>query len=108
MPLDSVGFLTGVVAGLIAGRDYIKRNGWCQNQTRDGMRVCAYGAIFETIGPRAGGQREEACAALQRALDAKLGHGAVAVAGWNDEPGRTIDDVLALYDLAIERELSAA
>lgn len=105
MPLDSVGFLTGVVADLVAGRDYIKRNGWCQHQSRDGMRVCALGGLLEVTPDNA--RQDAACVALARALRASLGQPR-EVAGWNDEPGRTIDDVLALYDLAIERELSAA
>jgi len=113
MPLDSVGFLTGVVADLVAGRDYIKRNGWCQKQSRDGMRVCAYGGIFAVIGGHAcigGGadadRRDGACRALQGALNAKLQSSDKLVPPWNDEAGRTISDVLDLYDLAIERELS--
>lgn len=110
MPFDNAGFLTGVVADLIAGRDYIKRNGWCQNASRSGSRVCGFGGIFAVTGghtstPAEAARRQAACEALQRALDVKIGRvKSWSFGAWQDEPGRTVDDILALYDLAIELE----
>lgn len=110
MPLDQTTFCPEVVTDLRAGRAYIEVNGWCQNQSRSDLQVCAFGGIFAVTGGQfssgitgADVRRQRACDALQAALDARLGR-FVSVARWQDDPERTVDDVFSLYDFAIERE----
>lgn len=112
MPLDSTTFAPVVVVDLIAGRDYIREHGWCQHASRDGDRVCAFGGIFAVTGGHTSvgispgdTRRTAACEDLQFALTEKLGR-YQSVAVWQDEPGRTVEEVLELYDFAIERAIN--
>lgn len=103
MPLDSTTYESQVVRDLRAGRERLVTHGWCQHQTRDGERRCALGAVLTvTMDKRC----KKASITLERALREKLSRPFVSVASWNDEPGRTVEEVLALYDFAIERELA--
>lgn len=76
-------------------RELLVRDGWCQGEYRAGNgRLCLVGAVFSATPYPA--------SALGR-LEA-IQSGAL---GWNDAPGRTVDEVLALLDRAIgeaERE----
>lgn len=109
MPLDSTAFAPSVlVTDLLAARDYIRARGWCQNQYHDtGGRVCALGAIRAVTDSYTDSYNrcDAACNALWQVLKIKLGE--CDIAAWNDEPGRTVENVLALYDLAIERAVEA-
>lgn len=100
MPLDSTGY-SRVVSDLMEARDYLVEYGWCQRASQEGMRVCALGALFAVTGGRVMvdvNRRSTACHALQIALYKKLDQ---SVSEWNDDPERTLDDVLELYDYAI-------
>lgn len=94
---------------LTAARNYLVEHGWCQNASRAGDRVCGFGAIFAVTGgqlsssvPGANERRERACAVLQGTLDAFLGFPTpqVLFAEWQDMEGRTVDDVLDIYDMS--------
>ncbi len=68
---------------LHAAADYIERNGWCQRSFRHGDRRCVAGAIKEVAG---------VYATPLLYLQARLG--VQSITGWNDEPGRTTEEVL--------------
>lgn len=111
---------------LVDARGYLERPGWWQqgkswnwNYDDDHLEVCALGAVFaaaihgsseNVVGMSSddfrrrnqlasvkGGQGAVSC--LQSALDG-LGMG---VPSFNDEAGRQLAEVLALFDRAIER-----
>lgn len=93
---------------LQAARDLLDANEWCQGRyTRpceddpDKTGFCALGALIHSnIGGRG---YSAARLALLEALpldDSPRQH----VAEWNDTPGRTKNEVLALYDRAIGAE----
>ncbi len=68
--------------------DMIERQGWCQGQWADKHgRVCIMGALGDTESDPAA-----FCAACHR-LSTHLGQ---RLSMWNDEPGRTKDEVLAM------------
>jgi hypothetical protein len=83
---------------LVAARNLIDRQGWCQqpgeNFAVHGRPQCALGAL-DLVEPNwiAAGVPH----ALYRHLPGDLG----SVVEFNDEPGRTKDEVLALFDKAI-------
>jgi hypothetical protein len=89
MPFDGTR-LTPVTQALIAGRRRIE-DGWCQGVMRRRGAVCAIGAISRNAG---------ALEVLYRAFGE--GH----IPKWNDTPGRSKEDVLALYDRAITLSLT--
>lgn len=85
-------------------RDVLAERGWTQGtlQADDGA-VCAVGAL------------KVACEGNTVALRYKAAYYAVAdtigcssVSGWNDEPGRTYEDVVAAFKQAEERLLDGA
>jgi len=107
MPFESVNIEPEVVRHLRAARQYMSEHGWIQNASRDMHgNVCTMGAIYATT-PNEIQLRTRLHQSLVLALDAKLGFGC-SVAAWNDLEGRTKEDVLKLYDDAIELELSKA
>lgn len=72
-----------------AAADYIREHGWCQGITRNEKGgVCMYGAS-EFCGAACGGVY------LDEAVREEIG---MCVAGWNDKPGRTKEEVLAVFD----------
>lgn len=88
---------------LTRAADVIDERGWCQGEAwAPGGQVCAHGAIWEALGiDRIDYDQGElttgarpvfgaACDAIRR----HIGPGR-SVTGWNDEPGRTKDDVTA-------------
>lgn len=71
--------------------DYIREHGWCQGTMRDEKgRVCAMGAT-EYCGAENWGQLVDA--AFRNELGGKIG-----VVQFNDRPGRTVEEVLAVFD----------
>jgi len=76
---------------------------------------CAMGALAVSGYPRrpSGGALSRAVAELAASLPVDTGRDAIGIgaramvlAGWNDAPLRTREDVLELYDRAIERSRS--
>lgn len=100
MPFDAATQESELVRDLRAARAYLVEHGWCQGRGRDDAgRVCAIGAFNAVIAPIPGnGGRVRAVAAALSMLSE-------GILTWNDAPGRTVDDVLALYDRAIDRAL---
>lgn len=89
-----------VIAALCKAKAKIERDGWCQNHfERDGA-VCIAGALG------------------MRASDIKMLPGAIhaillirnllgePITGWNDDPNRTVGEVLAIFDGAIELRMA--
>lgn len=81
-PVDAAGWILWNAA------DYIEAHGWCQGTIKVGVRVCAMGALSESIGDR---NHVIAQDAVNR-LTARVG---TYVAQWNDDPGRTKEEVIA-------------
>lgn len=95
---------------LIAAAMLIERDGWCQGKamSADGRR-CITGAIY-MVGRRESAflspdyfkfraEGDLAMAWLDRWLDDRWS-GFAGIVGWNDETGRTKEEVLALLELA--------
>ena len=98
-----------VAADLHAVRERLVKHGWVQGETRsaDG-RCCILGALSEYIPPIAHRYDEPATGALRRqevrrALWRVLPP-TVEISTFNDAPGRTFAEVLALLDKAIAAE----
>lgn len=94
---------------LAQGAEYIAENGWCQNQLRDGDKVCAMGAIHAVTLRWSKTQPDhwtvvgqDPCSRAREALVNRLG---VSVPWWNDDPRTTQEDVIltmktVAYELA--------
>lgn len=109
MPFDITTYETPLVRDLRVARAWLAKYGWCQHDfMNDRREVCAFGAIritlvwFRVTSP-ADTQR---ATAVYDALARVSGETWFDLAKWNDTPGRTFDEVLNLFDRAIERELS--
>lgn len=89
-----------VVETLRAGRNIIDRLGWRQGPYNlGGGRRCAQDALIVVSAPD--NDKIDASDAL---LAQAIALGVRSVVTWNDAPGRTKEDVLALYDKAIAAE----
>ena len=84
------------LALLIEARRLIAVEGWVQGDywNRDKDAYCARGALMAVSHCQYPEEEVDAW----RALEALAGGHLTC---WNDEPGRTVEDVLALYDRAI-------
>ncbi len=91
MPFDGTQ-LSPTTQALIEGRRRIEA-GWCQKTMRTREGVCAVAAVSHCP--------DAVTTTLQKAL------GRWNIAAWNDEPDRTKQDVLALYDRAIAISLNS-
>lgn len=90
-----------VLERLRLGRERVAK-GWCQGAFSDGERVCAVGAIIYG-GPS--GQDTVVGEAWQVLDGAAFAIGARGVMTHNDTPGRTQEEVVALFDKAIALRL---
>ena len=94
---------------LTVARNAIVHTGWCQ--LRDLRRVdgevveyCALGAIYVAASVFSRADRIEAVRRLAGTLTGRnIGSalGGQAIVDWNDEPGRTPQEVIDLFDKAI-------
>lgn len=103
--------MTTVVELLIAAKAEIEKQGWRQGpRYADSRRsheygearvrrpgCCAYDAVMDAR-VRLGVSDRNLGGMAQQMLDRALGRIAIS---WNDEPGRTVAEVYALYDKAI-------
>ena len=106
MPLD-FGTQSAIVAELEAVRARIER-GWCQGYYGDAAgNVCLLGAIRERKY-RYNGLVGHLAAAIEGGMPHDRMWRSPTVMGFNDAPGRTKEEVLALIDRAIERALAPA
>ncbi|SRR6266550_3987434 len=100
MPFDGTQ-LSRTTLALMEGRRRIEA-GWCQRHLRIGDSFCAVGAVrsnyihaFDILQEALGfGRLVTPDVHWNKDSPGRLAH-------WNDAPGRTKDDVLALYDRAI-------
>jgi hypothetical protein len=83
---------------LVEARQYLIDHGWIQGRLYAASgAVCALGATFFAC-PTNPYQRETAQDCLSMICK--------DIGRWNDEPGRTIENVLALFDEAVSMALS--
>lgn len=77
---------------------YIRENGWCQRHLFLGTKCCTVGAVWK--GSMYEGQTEDQHFARDYGLFMAVRDelNGPAVAKWNDEPGRTKEEVLAVFD----------
>jgi hypothetical protein len=98
MPFDGTHYETAspVTQMLVDGRQKVQ-GGWCQRITRQRGSACMIGALAIT-------DFEIFCGAERFILEAieDLGYSHSSVASFNDELYRTKDEVLKVYDRAIE------
>lgn len=74
---------------LNAAADLIEENGWCQGWSEDSLgRHCTLGAVAAVGKPEPAEVITNAVEHLRRAT------GVVGVASWNDEDGRTKEEVV--------------
>lgn len=75
--------------------DYIEEHGWCQHWYWEEQRVCIIGSMHKV----AKGHVDDIAVVLNRYLrqkkymDSDIGHN---IASWNDTPGRTKEEVVAM------------
>jgi hypothetical protein len=88
---------------LTAAKAEIQKNGWCQGQYTDNKgQHCILGATMSQILDN-NSVYWDAVKALQGSLGTSGTSGFNDVVVWNDDPSRTVDEVIALFDKAIER-----
>jgi hypothetical protein len=79
--------------------DLLERNGWAPGIGDGGH--CALGALYHVAGPSHRRENQLAVDALVAALGLERGY---AVAVWNDDPGRTKQQVLDAFRAAAKQE----
>lgn len=82
---------------LLDAAQYIRDHGWCQHQlmNRHGA-VCLAGALESAPGWKNAQDAIEAVARLQP-------HASIWVSVWNDKPGRTKEEVIAVLEKAAKK-----
>lgn len=86
---------------LIEARALLTPATWIQGELDTGMQFCSIGAIERAAGMDIS---YPTVVALQLAIKPKTKQGfANAVGAWNDEPGRTLEEVHEAFDKAIEK-----
>jgi hypothetical protein len=95
MPLDGTSYhgidQAKVLAMLLRAKELIREHGWCQDTSRDiEGRYCIFGAIREA-GRQSGGWR------------AWTDLGLPWPAMWQDQPGRTVEEIYAWFDEQITK-----
>jgi hypothetical protein len=102
MPFDGSKYVTDspVTQMLIAARQQVER-GWCQHLMRQRGSACMIGSLAISDYD----QFVDAEALLLQAIRS-LGYRHSSVAAFNDDLGRTKDQVLRVFDLAIEGSMS--
>jgi len=103
MPFDGTTYNPTLTA-LQAARNYIVEHGWCQRSALNALgNVCTVGAVNMTTNSEK--QLDLYCNVLwhlEETLDLKE-HIAWRLVHWNDAEGRTVDEVLHLFDTTIAR-----
>lgn len=87
--------LTPVAKLLLDTADYLEGHGWCQGAAQDSKgRMCVLGAMSSVfVGPAYENYSEGVARVLKQT-------GAFEIAGWNDAPGRTQDEVVSMLRAA--------
>jgi hypothetical protein len=100
---DGLEILPQVTRDLMDAKEILVQSGWCKGRFEDWRgRVCALGAIRRVPGI-SGVRRERVVHALCTTISSFSD-----LVDWNDAPDRTLDDVLALFDQAIEQSCRQA
>jgi hypothetical protein len=104
MPFDGSKYLTTspLTKMLVEARRQLDQ-GWCQHRTRQRGSACMVGCLEIS-------DYDEFIEAERLLLDAirDLGHPQASVAAFNDAPARTKQQVLQVYDRAIQRSMIVA
>lgn len=91
---------------LLTAASFIQQRGWCQGRfTRGDGALCALGAlqkatIFDPNAKHAASAYTAATELLSRHLGFKDGDVGCSVPGWNDDPERTKEEVVAALQSA--------
>jgi hypothetical protein len=103
MPFDDTSVRTNFVAKtLLGGRKWIEW-GWVQHHAFTPNGVCLAGSLYDAPNNEV---RVAAFMILQQAIK-ETGFATGSLSVYNDTPGRTKDEILAVYDRAIELSLPA-
>lgn len=98
----STGDQRSVHAVLVAARKLIEKpEHWCQGRYHIGEASCAEGAVLSVTSEYDDTQTNIARAGAFAALDRAVGG---YIVDFNDAPGRTHSEVLAVFDKAIEAQ----
>ena len=89
-----------VAADLRAAKDLLVADGWVRGEPRNPNGRCIVGAMQDATGGPTTGRYFPMRTALFAHLPSRECH----LAAWNDAPGRTFAEVLALLDKAIAAE----
>jgi hypothetical protein len=91
-------------ADLRAAADVLRRDGWTQGKFHDAETGChcAAGALEVATAADISGRWLDSVRALSAQL--RITPGPISVYRWNDDPGRTADEVLAALEAAAEAE----
>jgi hypothetical protein len=81
---------------LLQAADVLRERGWCQHSLSDGGRFCAEGAIREAVDGTLAktSPLDRARGLLKKHLGVKY------IAVWNDDPGRTKEQVIDALETA--------
>ncbi len=103
MPFDGNNRAMSPLTHLLADARQQLDQGWCQHRTRQRGSACMIGSL--TIS-----NYQDFLAAERLLLDGivALGHPERSIAQFNDAPGRTKQQVLQVYDHAIQQSLMVA
>ncbi len=91
--LDEVGEI------LLKAADYIDKHGWCQRRAFIGKKACLLGAVAAVIDGGIGTATITPTAAYEKAY-CRLAKLVSGMGNWNDAPGRTKDEVVAVLRTA--------
>lgn len=108
MPFDGTQ-LNETAQHLLRAKQYLLDHGWCSYGAEgDNGTVCVAMAMWRAGkgGRSAKGVDAGRCAETANIFVRAIGHPKVEmpgilIGGWNDTPGRTLDEVLATFDRAI-------
>lgn len=93
--------LTEEQKALFRAAEYIRHNGWCQGGVQAGARVCLVGSLYIGLGLKVSGCNIlKIEPLLQKVQNVAEAHGICNLAEWNDAPGRTKEEVIALLEKA--------
>ncbi len=88
MPLD--GTATPTTEVILGAIERLERHGWCQGKSIHGAERCVFGAIRGAAWSFGG----DWCWMTMRRVEAANGIPFETIAYWNDEPGRTKEEVV--------------
>lgn len=101
MPFDGI-TLPQAARDLLAAKRYIEEHGWCSDAPARGETVCVVQAVGRIIERHK--QQVDSAVLLLQVIDPNYGGTDIfyRLGRWNDIPGRTLEEVYAAFDRAVE------